>query len=619
MKKVNVDALFLGPKSENRDFFKNTLDFMMDEHIHWRRNFHPEDKDAITSKEMRQEGFVDTLERTKEVLEDLSDRLKSSSVPWHSPRYLGHMNSDILMSATLAYMATMLYNPNNTAGEASPATTVLELEAGQQMARMMGYDPDNAWGHVTSGGHVANFEALWFMRNLKSFPLGVKVADPEAVAGKSDWELLNLKPDEIFDLIDLMKEKGLFDEARQHSVRFTGMEGGKLGKLIVPQSKHYSWDKSVDILGLGLDNFAKVQVGKNFRMDMGHLREIVEDLVSKEIPIMGVVGVVGTTEEGAVDEIHEILKLREEMEAKGVSFYVHVDAAYGGYTRAVFLDENGEFMPYNTMKGTLHEEKIVHKDVDWPSRDVYEAFKAMGRAESITVDPHKMGYVPYAAGMIVARDKRITDLVSYFAAYVWTKGQETGQSMILGSYIMEGSKAGAAAAAVWAAHQTVPLNIEGYGRIVGRSLEATNRFYASLEGQEPFEADNGKTYEVFTLTEPDFNLVNFVFNEKGNTDLAKMNDLTNAIYGQCSYVDGPVYYESFLTSHTQFTPPDYGDAPLGMLSGMGFPEDEYEKAGAVWVLRACILTPFLRHNTSYEDYYERFLSIIKKVIGQVAP
>ena len=617
MKKINVDALFLGPKAENREFFKTTLDFMMDEHIHWRRNFHPEDKDAVTLKEMRGESFEDTLDRTKEVLMELSDRLKASSVPWHSPRYLGHMNSDILMSATLAYMSTILYNPNNTAGEASPATTILELEAGTEMARMMGYDPDQSWGHITSGGHVANFEGLWFMRNLKSFPLGVKAVDPQAVDNKSDWELLNMPPRDIFDLISSTKEQGIFDKAREHSVRFIGMDAAKLGKLIVPQSRHYSWDKAVDVLGLGINNLAKVQVGRDFRMDMGRLRETIDDMIKKKIPIMGVVAVTGSTEEGSVDQVHEVLKIREEVEATGVSFYLHVDAAYGGYTRAVFLDENHEFMPNNDMKGTLHEEKVIHKSVDWPSKDVYEAFKAIPQAESVTVDPHKMGYVPYSAGIIVARDKRVTDLVSYFSPYVWTKGQEEGHALLLGSFIMEGSKAGATAAAVWTAHNVIPMNIKGYGRVVGRSLEAANRFYESLNAQQPFEADNGRTYEVATLTKPDFNLVAFAFNEKGNTDLKKMNDLTVALYGKCSYVGGPVYFDSFLTSHTEFSPDSYGDAPLDFISRLGMPAAEYEKAGAVWVLRACILTPFLRHNTTYDDYYQRFINIMKKLLAEV--
>ena len=48
-----VQALFLGPKSENRDYFLKTLDFLIREHLFWRRDFHPEDKDITDPKDMR--------------------------------------------------------------------------------------------------------------------------------------------------------------------------------------------------------------------------------------------------------------------------------------------------------------------------------------------------------------------------------------------------------------------------------------------------------------------------------------------------------------------------------------------------------------------------------------
>lgn len=52
------------------------------------------------------------------------------------------------------------------------------------------------------------------------------------------------------------------------------------------------------------------------------------------------------------------------------------------------------------------------------------------------------------------KDKRIVDLISYHAAYVFEEVAEKGrkaekqQNVLLGSSIMEGSKAGATAAAV---------------------------------------------------------------------------------------------------------------------------------------------------------------------------
>ncbi|MBU7009099.1 MAG: tyrosine decarboxylase, partial [Theionarchaea archaeon] len=144
MKKIDIKALFLGPKSENRTFLQETLNFLMDEHMFWRRDFHPEDDPVVSVHDRHREDFQETLERTQNALLELSSKLKESSMPWFSPRYLGHMNADILMAANLGYMATILYNPNNVAYEGSPATTPLEIEVGEHLAQLMGYKPKKA-------------------------------------------------------------------------------------------------------------------------------------------------------------------------------------------------------------------------------------------------------------------------------------------------------------------------------------------------------------------------------------------------------------------------------------------------------------------------------------------
>jgi len=74
-----------------------------------------------------------------------------------------------------------------------------------------------------------------------------------------------------------------------------------------------------------------------------------------------------------------------------------------------------------------------------------------------------------------------------FRRYLEPKIPEENDPVLLGSYILEGSKAGAAAAAVWAAHRTVPLNVTGYGRVIGRGIEGAHHFYESLKKTEPME------------------------------------------------------------------------------------------------------------------------------------
>ena len=276
MSKTNLDALFLGPKSENRAFFSEMLRFLTEDHISWRENFHPEDAPLITPEEQDDVSFQDTLQKTREVLIDLAGRLEISSNPWFSPRYLGHMNSDTIMAANLGYMLALLYNPNNCAYEGAPATTELELEVGLQLARMLGYDPDKAWGHITSGGTIANYEAIWVARNLKSIPLAVKKVLPDLVSSMSDWELLNQSPGWILDLMDRVKAEGCFEEVRDHSIRGRGMSGFQMGKIVVPQSKHYSWNKAADILGVGLQNIQSIPVKSDFRMDIKALAHAID-------------------------------------------------------------------------------------------------------------------------------------------------------------------------------------------------------------------------------------------------------------------------------------------------------------------------------------------------------
>ena len=76
------------------------------------------------------------------------------------------MCTDLTVPGLLGYFMTMIYNPNNVAVEASPLTTVIELEAGKQLCEMFGYNTDpekqpTAWGHITCDGTVANLESIW--------------------------------------------------------------------------------------------------------------------------------------------------------------------------------------------------------------------------------------------------------------------------------------------------------------------------------------------------------------------------------------------------------------------------------------------------------------------------
>jgi tyrosine decarboxylase len=582
--------------------------------VHWRRDFHPNDAPIVSASDMRDPGFEDVIDRSREVLEELTNRLKSTSTPWFSTRYLGHMNSDTLMISNLAELATILYNPNNVAYESSVATSQMETEVGEDFGRLAGYDTDTAWGHITTDGTVANYEGLWLARNLKSLPLAVRDVLPKLVAGKTEWELLNFSTADALDLLDRVKEnRETFAKALQASSRGTGVGQGSLGKVLVPSTRHYSWDKAVDLLGIGISNLIKIPVDEHFRMDLTALQAVIDDLVAQHIPILALVGVVGTTEEGAIDDIAGMKALIAANRMIGTNFYFHIDAAYGGYARTMFLDETNSFMPQAQLHESLARDGFAA--TEWPSALVRSAFEAMDAADSITIDPHKMGYVPYAAGGITLRDRRILGLISYAAAYVFEAGDNLAES--LGSVVLEGSKSGTTAAGVWAAHQLLPLNHSGYGQLIARSWAGARQFLHTLETVEDFEAGGVQVTCQPLLTDPDFNIVCFAFNVVGNTDLGRMNAFNQEIYHRFSYEFGPLYEDDWITSHTELNRSVYGDVPASFVARLGVSGAEWDRVGSAVVLRSCVLHPWIAHDTNYPERFQSFLDIITKTVGEI--
>ncbi|SHK29175.1 tyrosine decarboxylase [Clostridium cavendishii DSM 21758] len=612
-KNMDLKALFLGPKSENKDIFEQNLKMLFEDHSQWRKNYHPEDDTIIKPNDRSSENFIATRNRMEQVLTELSSKLRAGSVPWHSPRFQGHMNSETLVPAILGYFAATLYNGNNVAYESSPATSEMEEEVGADFCKLMSYKAGESWGHICADGSIANLEGMWYARNLASLPLAVKEIAPELVEGKTEWELLNMSVDQILDLADKIPEK--LDELKAKSARAGADKISKVGKWLVPQTKHYSWLKAADILGIGLDNVIAVEVGDNYRMSMDALRKTIDELTAKQIPVLGVVGVVGSTEEGAVDDLHKILEVKAEYAAKGINFYFHVDAAYGGYARAIFLDEEYNFIPQEELHAKYLEYGVFQNaETQWPSTDTYEAFKAMSQADTITIDPHKMGYIPYSAGGIVIRDKRMRDYISYFATYVFEQGMDI--PALLGAFILEGSKAGATAASVWTAHRALPLNITGYGKLMGASVEGSYNLYTRFRDHGRYVIGD-KVVILHPLVRPDFNMVDFVFNYEGNTDLAVMNDLNHQFYEEASYVRNGLYSNDFITSHTDFAVEDYGHSPLNFVLSCGPDKEQWLKEQKVTILRACVLSPYLNNKEVFAEYMGKIDAAITKKLENI--
>ena len=93
-----------------------------------------------------------------EVLEETARRL-GDNYPYFHPLYAGQMLKPPHPVARAAYALAMAINPNNHARDGGRASSAMEIEAVAQIAAMFGWN--EYLGHITSGGTMANLEALW--------------------------------------------------------------------------------------------------------------------------------------------------------------------------------------------------------------------------------------------------------------------------------------------------------------------------------------------------------------------------------------------------------------------------------------------------------------------------
>lgn len=114
---------FLGPYGENDALLEKLVVEFLRDHVYWRRNFHPEDPPAIPTRAAATAQFQAFEARLRRELHSLSAALKRS-VPFHSPRYLGHMTSDLLLPGLAAQILTLPYNPNNVSDEGARSRSI---------------------------------------------------------------------------------------------------------------------------------------------------------------------------------------------------------------------------------------------------------------------------------------------------------------------------------------------------------------------------------------------------------------------------------------------------------------------------------------------------------------
>ncbi|MCK9410182.1 MAG: aminotransferase class I/II-fold pyridoxal phosphate-dependent enzyme [Bacteriovoracaceae bacterium] len=147
---------------------------------------------------------------------------------------------------------------------------------------------------------------------------------------------------------------------------------------------------------------------------------------------------IGTTGTGSVEPLNQILPL-----ANRYGVRIHADCAYGGF--------------FMLLAGV--EQPIIQP----------KPFLSLKDCDSIVIDPHKHGLQPYGCGCILFRDPGVGTVYKHDSPYTYF----TSNKLHLGEISLECSRAGAAAAALWATLQCIPLSsTDGFGGILTKTREA---------------------------------------------------------------------------------------------------------------------------------------------------
>lgn len=191
----------------------------------------------------------------------------------------------------------------------------------------------------------------------------------------------------------------------------------------------YCPDTRTAIAGIGARNVIGIPVDHGARLRIDKLEEQLEHSLENKQAVYAVVAIIGSTEEGCVDRLTEILKLRDKFQKEGLSFLVHADAAWGGYFATMLPDEI--ILPIDSGAGGPEVNAFVPDSA--LRKETQDDLFALRDADSITVDPHKAGYIPYPAGGLCYRDERMRFLVTWTSPYL-SRGAVTS----MGIYGVEG-------------------------------------------------------------------------------------------------------------------------------------------------------------------------------------
>ena len=288
------------------------------------------------------EPLPDSPKSLQSILETLDKKLMPYCTHVNHRGYMGLITPSPNPAGILGDLLAAALNQNLGVYSISPSATTMELRVLRWLNDLIGYD-SKAGGNLTSGGMTANF-------------IGLKLARDYATG-----------------------------DTAQHE----GLKGS--WAVYVSEERHVSIDKAVDAVGVGRNRVRTLPTNERCELEIDALEEALEKDRKEGIRPLSIIGLAGTTNLGAVDDLEALHKI-----AVREKCWLHVDAAYGG---GMLLSKKNP----GVLKGLHH-------------------------ADSVTLDPHKWFYAPLDVGAILVKDhNRLTASFGLRPSYLADQGEKKNE------------------------------------------------------------------------------------------------------------------------------------------------------------------------------------------------
>ncbi|MDP1777205.1 MAG: pyridoxal-dependent decarboxylase, partial [Brevundimonas sp.] len=249
----------------------------------------------------------------------------------------------------------------------------------------------------------------------------------------------------------------------------------------------------------------------------------------------------------------------------------------------------------------IHRRALARDALERLAPETAAALRAIARSDSITIDPHKLGYVPYACGAFLTPDAEHYAVSAFDAPYL--DRPELGDGKW--SSTLEGSRSAAGAAATWLTAETLGFGADGLGSLMAATLEARQAFEAAVREAVPearfLPADSN--IACFSLARPD-------------EGLSRSNARTQGVFDY--FQRSPHFAVSKTTLGV-----DNAALIADLLGGYGGYNDRPEGDAEMLVIRCVFMNPYWSDPSVRHDLLPRFIeelrqALVSPIVAQTA-